>query len=260
MKKALVILIIFLSYPLWADSIYLNDGTVVKGKVIRITDKYIEYDPEGDRPYDFFPRGQISKIVYDDGREELLSETAGNKNAVKGKSVRGYKGTNLFLEIEWGWNGYVGFGPRIDWRIFDSVSVNAGAGIGLWGERVAGGLRYYMNYPYGLAVGLGAGYNTGGNLDITLRTVDTTTGVEQSETVKLDLKPSAVVNATLLYSWKLGPVGKLYIEAGYGFPVKEYRYRYSTKSSNTLTSDSKDFINTISPGGVILSLGYAFAL
>jgi hypothetical protein len=58
----------------YADEIHLNDGTVVKGAIIRITDRHIEYDPEGESPFDIFPRGQIAKIVYDSGRVVELNE------------------------------------------------------------------------------------------------------------------------------------------------------------------------------------------
>lgn len=62
--------------PSYADEIHLNDGTVVKGTIIRITDKHVEYDPEGESPFDILPRGQIAKIVYESGRVVELNEGA----------------------------------------------------------------------------------------------------------------------------------------------------------------------------------------
>ncbi len=62
-------LILFLFYTvLFADEIHLQDGIIIKGKIIQLTEKHIEYDPEGGRPFDLCPRGQVKKIVYDDGR------------------------------------------------------------------------------------------------------------------------------------------------------------------------------------------------
>ncbi len=70
--SSLVLAVLF-SGNVFADEIYLNDGSVVKGKILRVTEKNIEYDPDGDRPFAIFPNGQISKIVYDDGKVMQIS-------------------------------------------------------------------------------------------------------------------------------------------------------------------------------------------
>lgn len=74
MKKLLFVLILTIATAAWADEIYLSDGRVFKGKIIRVTAKHIEYDPEGEKPFDILPRGQIEKIVYDDGKVVFLDE------------------------------------------------------------------------------------------------------------------------------------------------------------------------------------------
>lgn len=68
MKIALVVFLIFIGNAnIFADEIRLKDGTVIKGKIIQVTPKYIEYDPEGARKFDMLPRDQVLAIVYDDG-------------------------------------------------------------------------------------------------------------------------------------------------------------------------------------------------
>lgn len=68
MKTAIMALFIFLSISYtFADEIRLKDGTVIKGKILRVTPKYIEYDPEGARAFDMLPRDQIAVIIYKDG-------------------------------------------------------------------------------------------------------------------------------------------------------------------------------------------------
>jgi hypothetical protein len=255
MHRLIIISLMLMAGPAWADEIYLRDGTMLKGKVTGITDKFIEYTAGDAGAYDFFPRDMVARVVYDDGTTVTINEIRAGATGMK----KTPSGGDLFLEVEWGWNGYVGFGPRIDYRFAGPLSVNAGAGLGLWGIKLAGGLRYHVQYPYGLAFGAGAGYNTGGKIDWELRTVDPA-GVEKTETVELDLKPVPVLNLTLLYSWKLGGLGRMFVEAGYGFPLEKDPYRYSTESGNRLSRDTRDFIRTISPGGVIVAIGYAFML
>ncbi|RPI89855.1 MAG: hypothetical protein EHM32_12185 [Spirochaetales bacterium] len=77
MKKIVVAVVLFLwGSALFADEIHLNDGQVMRGKIIKVTERTIEYDPEGDEPFDVLPRGQILKIVYDDGKTVNLNEGA----------------------------------------------------------------------------------------------------------------------------------------------------------------------------------------
>ncbi len=74
MEKLSFLLFFIIVSAAWADEIHLNDGRVFKGKIIQVTVKHIEYDPEGDKPFDILPRGQIEKIVYDDGKILFLYE------------------------------------------------------------------------------------------------------------------------------------------------------------------------------------------
>jgi hypothetical protein len=81
MKKiyfTMMILILGSAY-LYADEIYLKDNSVIQGKIITVTAKTIEYDPEGDIPYDTIDRSKVVKIVYDNGKEVVLNEKAFKK-------------------------------------------------------------------------------------------------------------------------------------------------------------------------------------
>jgi hypothetical protein len=64
----IIFVIIFISLTdLFADEIRLKGGTTIKCKIIQVTPKYIEYDPEGSRIFDMIPRDQVIEIIYDDG-------------------------------------------------------------------------------------------------------------------------------------------------------------------------------------------------
>lgn len=82
MKKILtftILLLMLIPGILLADEIYLADGRVLKGKIIRVTPTSVEYDPERNIVFDILPRGQIKKIVYDSGSVVELNEN-GNIN------------------------------------------------------------------------------------------------------------------------------------------------------------------------------------
>jgi hypothetical protein len=68
MKTVIIALfLIFYISNSFADEIRLKDGTVIKCKIIQVTPKYIEYDPEGARTFDMLPRDQVVVIIYNDG-------------------------------------------------------------------------------------------------------------------------------------------------------------------------------------------------
>lgn len=58
---------------LLADEIRLKGGTVIKCKIVQVTPKFIEYDPEGSRAFDIIPRDQIVEIIYNDGTKIKLN-------------------------------------------------------------------------------------------------------------------------------------------------------------------------------------------
>ncbi len=64
----IALFLIFLSAGLLrADEIYLKDSTVIKGRIIQVTNTRVEYDPEGDIPFLTIENDKVLKIVYDNG-------------------------------------------------------------------------------------------------------------------------------------------------------------------------------------------------
>lgn len=116
MKQAIIALAVVLwASVLTADEIHLNDGQVIRGKIVRVTERTIEYDPEGDEPFDVFPRGQILKIVYDSGKTVFLNEGGEavdlpfESRREGGKTARGKPGAHrhdgFFLRAQLGFGG-----------------------------------------------------------------------------------------------------------------------------------------------------------
>jgi len=239
-------------------SIYLNDGRTLKGKDITIKDKYIEFNNETGLK-ETYGTAVIDKIVYSNGEVRSFKAAAEpEKKAEKKETGKpAVPPSGMFMEFEWGWNGYTGLGARFDYMIFDDFSINGGLGVGFWGYRVSGALRYYLNYPYGTAFSLGAAYNFGGELESDYDTTDNAGNVS-TEKVTFDLKPVLCINATILYSFMVNGKDKIYIEAGYSYAVQDKKYSYKTSSNATLTEESEDIMDIMAPGGIILSAGYAF--
>lgn len=279
-------LLLMFGQNLFADEIRLKSGIIIKAKILRVTADYIEYDPEGSKSFDMISRDQAEKIIYEDGsvinlnnkpsnEEKIIESSEPNEEDVvieMDRKPENKKGTtsasdqNMYIEFESGWNGYVGgLGARFDYRILNSFTINAGVGLGFWGYRLSAGTRYFLfDYPFGLAFGLGVAYNTGMEdfeLDATFR--DNSTGDTYEDKLIFDFKPVTVINITLLYAFRIGQRHKLYLEAGYGIPLSDDNYSYMSKDSSQnveLDQETKDDMEILQPGGVIISIGFALAI
>lgn len=75
MKKLFYILLLLPAfYSLaFADEIYLNDLSIIKGKIIQVTDKNVEYSQEN-KPFLTMPKNQVFKIIYDNGRIDQIAD------------------------------------------------------------------------------------------------------------------------------------------------------------------------------------------
>ena len=88
MKRAIVTaFLIFFSTALFADQIYLQDGSVLKGKIIQVNENDIEYKPETGRAFDVVDKSGVAKIVYDNG--QVLNFTVDTLYRVDGTVVKG---------------------------------------------------------------------------------------------------------------------------------------------------------------------------
>ncbi len=70
----ITLIIILVSVSAFADEIYLKNGTVIKGRVLRVTTSALEYDPDGEIPFKIIDRDLLKKIVYSDGGEVVFEK------------------------------------------------------------------------------------------------------------------------------------------------------------------------------------------
>lgn len=58
------------------DAILLKNEKILYGKILRVTNKNIEYDPQGNIPFDIVARKNVQKIIYRNGKEVNISGTS----------------------------------------------------------------------------------------------------------------------------------------------------------------------------------------
>ena len=267
MKGWVYIVAMVFATGLWADELVKNDGSKIKGKVLKVTESTIELDPDGDIPFVIVPRKNINKIIYNNGiivdlkeAREIEQQNREQNNSLKAENGQQTQTiNNWYLATEIGWNGYVGLGGRFDWQFMPHFSLNAGLGFArLWYWRASLALRFYLKYPYGFAISTGLAYNGGfQGFETNSETVDNAGNVSEQQ-VRYDLHPVTTYNTSILYAWKMGRHNKLYVELGYSFRLRQDTY--TLISQHTLTDTEKNFMNFMAPGGALLSLGYSFAI
>jgi hypothetical protein len=59
-----ILLILFIRINSSADEIHLDDGKVLKGKILRMDQDNVEYIPEGDKSFILVPRSSVKRVFY----------------------------------------------------------------------------------------------------------------------------------------------------------------------------------------------------
>ena len=67
MKIIKIIAVLILSTNVYADEIHLVNGSILHGKVIDITEKNIEYNPDNSRPFDIIAKYKVKQIINNNG-------------------------------------------------------------------------------------------------------------------------------------------------------------------------------------------------
>ncbi|MCP4131002.1 MAG: hypothetical protein GY754_08485 [bacterium] len=70
----LICAIILISSNAFADYIYLKSGLIVRGKIVRITNNDVEYDPQGEVQFAIYPKKDVKKVVFSNGEEIIIDE------------------------------------------------------------------------------------------------------------------------------------------------------------------------------------------
>lgn len=164
------------------------------------------------------------------------------------------------LGLEFGWGAPYGWGIEYAHMVTPNVDLNAGFGIGV-GAKVGIGARYFFRPERPLSPYLGANLSrTGGlsNVDVSFVHNQGTSG-SYEEMANYSMTPSGVLHLRGGGRWQLGGIGLLGT-LGYGVrlsgdPVSFDTFRYGQPSP-----EMRNLVQTISPGGLEISLGILFGL
>jgi len=159
------------------------------------------------------------------------------------------------IQIESGWNGYTGgLGPRLNFHLLGPFAINGGFGGSLWGFRTSGSLFYYIDtFPYGLALCTGYVHDSGMK-QYEEEAAKTTSGYKD---LNLKLYPTEMININIHYSTQLTQNILFYFEGGYAVRVGSKK-DYKQITNYKITSEGKSDIESFSPGGIIISIGFGF--
>lgn len=147
--------------------------------------------------------------------------------------------------------GIIGF--SFDLPVAKYVSIESGIGASTWGDKIYLGGKYYLKSNHrGLAFAGGLTRNTG--ITNLKRDMETTYGV-LPVTLQLYSKTNLLLAAYRYYN--LGHKhNRFYV--GVGWSQYLAGKGWSQTAGHTLTDDSKNRINSMSPGGPVIVAGFSF--
>jgi hypothetical protein len=169
-----------------------------------------------------------------------------------------YASPRIYIGIGTGINAAAGMlGIYIETPITQKVSFSGAAGIGSWGTKLTGTLLINTQ-PSGLKSTVGFGFSHASGL------LDLETELEfepqESKLTKIDLYAGQAINLVYNYSWKLGRKSKITLHTGYSINISPNNYKLKEDSEKELTSNSKNLLKALSPGGLILGCIFNFGL
>lgn len=138
-------------------------------------------------------------------------------------------------------------------------SVFGAVGLGTWGMKASVGTRLYRQSPYGSALAIQLLASTGANK--VKNTLEVDNGVSIAEQpVEYDVHTVYVLGISWFKGWQVRAHNRINIELGYGILLSNpMDNNYSLRTPGvTLTRKSKDVINAVQPGGLIVSFAYCF--
>lgn len=192
----------------------------------------------------------------------LALSLLGLSSFCQNKAIAKYPSDTLpytYLGLGTGINNYVGIiGVGADVRVYHEFFIRIGAGLGSWGGKLTGGIRYERKYTSGWGYGISYSQCSGLNdYKYDFETVSSTLLITKN--VTMDLLKVRTINLTAFHNWVFKKKNKFYIEFGYAIPLDKDAYKLQDPTI-ILSDKSKSLLTTLQPGGIIISTGFMFGL
>ena len=161
--------------------------------------------------------------------------------------------SKLYVGIASGFESYAGIlGVSLEGNVAHNFSLYAGVGLGGWGYKLSGGMKFYKSYPYKWAYCVSISHATGAK-DVKIR-LETQSGTQQ---VQMELLPVQTLNITAQHHWKIGNKNNRFnVEFGISLGFKSNAY--VIKNGYTLTQTSSTAMAIQQPGGLVGGIGFTF--
>jgi hypothetical protein len=258
------------------DNIFLlkrdeREFTILQSKENYILADYLEDCPTIARQikYGYYTTNQISAAVMD------YDTACGIKDiGEKGHPVNIKRklppSPNFFLGFSTGVNNISSIlGGNVLVRIYHKTFVRVGVGIGMWGAKFSGGIKYDlrrdMRYKKGWSLATGYGYSTGvasvGNLTLNMNSSTSVAGGPTTTTSrKLVVRqlPVSTMSISTIYNRFINRKVAFVFEFGYAIALQKDPW-IVIEGQNDLKA-LKPQLKIFQPGGLILAVGMNFGL
>ena len=174
---------------------------------------------------------------------------------VVAQTIQSYKppSPNGFIGLGMGINDY-GLGIGAELNVNKKLWLYGIGGYSTWGYRLTSGLTFYPGLNgFKSSVTIGYSYASGQKDHISKLNVEQFNGVVEKN-VLLDLYPISTLNLIYSYNVIVGRKSKLVFSGGYSIVLTEELYE--NKSGYQLTDGSKEFIEFMAPGGIVVGIKF----
>lgn len=160
-----------------------------------------------------------------------------------------------FVTLGTGINSNYGIaGIGVDFKLLEKLQGSVSGGIGSWGFKSAGELRYFYTgcMQKGSAVAVGLAYASG----LPEMETEMETTADETKTVTLELKAQTNLQVSWFKSYAIKEHHRFFFQVGYSFPITGIDY--TVTSGESLSDVSKTTMRMLAPGGVIVATGFGF--
>lgn len=162
---------------------------------------------------------------------------------------------DFYLSLSTGLDNYTGiFGLGALVRAEDNLFLRGGVGLGTWGFKLTGGLKYQNFNSSGF--GFGLGYSVCSGVKGVL--IDLPNDYGEPQSIEMDLDPAGSFNLTFNKNWVFKRGNVFYLETGYAIPTSGSSY-YDVLDGSTLSSEAELILQILRPGGLIAAGGFLIA-